>query len=75
MTELGLLSDKPINVKGVKVAPHRTDKFEGFVPTMGGISVWINAWSVRAVSLVIIGTERVYFYPYISPYLRGSPLS
>lgn len=31
--------------------PHRTDKFEGFVPTMGGISVWFNSWSLYKTHL------------------------
>jgi peptide/nickel transport system substrate-binding protein len=27
------------------ISPYRTDKFEGHVETMGGLSTWINAWT------------------------------
>ncbi|MDM8525950.1 peptide ABC transporter substrate-binding protein [Desulfococcaceae bacterium HSG8] len=27
------------------IDPLKTDKFEGFVPTMGGVSTWINPWT------------------------------
>jgi len=29
----------------------RTDKFEGWVETMGGISTWINPWTYLKVHL------------------------
>jgi hypothetical protein len=31
------------------IGPYRTDKFEGHVVTMGGLSNWINWWTYMKI--------------------------
>jgi len=37
--------------RGQQLCPYRTDKFAGFVPAMGGLSVWVNSLTYHYIHL------------------------